>query len=136
MRHRQRVEPTAALRAATDPLDEPPRRKSTVRAPRIAALLLVGAGALGLYFEAPSDHADVHAGQPGAFALAREASTALAAPAWLGMAAMAAGCLLLLVPRGKGSPQGSPLLGVRGPTSVVRLEPGAKARSTRARPQA
>jgi hypothetical protein len=134
MRHRQRGGSTAALRAATDLLDEPPRRKRAVGAARIAALLLLGAGGLGLYFGAPGDHAGAHPELPGAFVPGPEASPTLGAPAWLGIAAMAAGCLLLLLPGGKGSPQDPPMLGVRGSTTVVRLQPGVRARSTRARP--
>jgi hypothetical protein len=68
----------------------------------IAAIVLMAAGALGLLYGKFSYTRDTHSTQVGGLELTVKDSETVNIPAWLGVAALVAGGLLLFVPGRRG----------------------------------
>ena len=69
---------------------------------RLAALVLIAAGTLGLLYGKPSATEDTHPARQGSIELAVRESETVDIPSWLGLAALATGGIFLFLPRDRG----------------------------------
>jgi len=91
-----------ALDAATGLLQREVPRRNVMSSMKIAAIVLIVAGALGLLYGSFSYTKDTHTAKVGSLSLSVKDRETVNIPVWAGVAAVVAGGLLLVVPRRRG----------------------------------
>lgn len=91
-----------ALDAATGLLHREIPRRHVMSSIKIAAIVLIAAGVLGLVYGSFSYTKETHTAKVGALSLSVKDKENVNIPVWAGIAAVVAGGLMLVVPRRRG----------------------------------